>query len=496
MASLKQRTVSGVKWQVLNKVTQKVISVASFAVLARILEPSVFGLFALGFVAIDGFHILKSFGFDSALIQRKEDIKEAADTAYVIVQAQGILLFGVCFLIAPIATQFFKNPQIESVIRALGVIFIFSSFSKIPTTLLAKTMRFNLISIIDLAGSIINSLCAIGFAIISPTVWSLVWAYVIKQITVSIMSYFASGYRFGFHFNAKIAKELFGYGKFVVGLSVLSYVWGNLDNIVVGKILGVTLLGYYALSANIGNFINTHFMQALSGVMFPAYSSIQHDRAEVTRVYLKTTKFVSLISVPFSVALIFLAKELVLAMYGARWLEIVPLIRILGTMQLVVPILICSGSVFLGCGKPQFNYRIILWGLIIKIPCLIFFTSKWGLMGTVSTDVVTLLITSPIYIFFVRKIVSFKFLDFLKQFLPSIYCSLVMALVIQVVRMILSDYPLPIIFGRNTLGLLMLILSGFAAYFIAIFFIDRPSLREAVKLLLNRYSKGMNVSRA
>lgn len=484
MRSLKHKTFSGVKWQVINKVAQKVISVVSFAVLARILEPSVFGLFALAFVAIDGFHILKSFGFDSALIQRKENIEEAADTAYVIVQAQGFILFAVCFFIAPFAAQFFHNPQIASVVRALGVIFIFSTFSKIPSTLMAKDMRFNVISLIDLVGSVVNCVCAVIFALISPTVWCLVWAYVIKQITVSVLSYFASGYRFKFRFSTKIAKELFGYGKFMLGLSILWYIGGNVDNIVVGKILGVTLLGYYALSMNIGNLINTHFIYLLSGVMFPAYSSIQHDREEVTRIYLKTTKFVSLISIPFSVALIFLAKELVLAVYGVKWLEIVPLIRILGTMQLVVPILVCSGSVFLGCGKPQFNYQITLWGLLVKIPCLIFFTTKWGLIGTVCTDVVTLMATAPVNVMLVRRIVSFRFLDFLKQFLPSIYCSSAMLLAIQGVRMILFGYPLPMVFGRNTLGLLTLGISGLAAYLVAIFFIDRPSLKEVVKLIL------------
>ena len=168
--SLKQKTFSGVKWQVINKVLQKAISVGTFAILARILEPSVFGLFALAFVAIDGFHILKSFGLDSALVQRKDNIEEAADTAYVIVQAQGIILFAICFLIAPLAAHFFHNPQVESVIRALGVIFIFNSFSKIPTTLLVKNMRFNITSAIELVGSVVNSVCAVSFALISPTV--------------------------------------------------------------------------------------------------------------------------------------------------------------------------------------------------------------------------------------------------------------------------------------------------------------------------------------
>ncbi len=483
MSSLKQKTFSGVKWQVINKVAQKVISILTFGVLARILTPSIFGLFALGFVAIDGFHVFKTFGLDTALIRRKGDIDEAADTAYVVVQAMGVVLFGICFVIAPFAAQFFHNPNLVMVIRVLALIFVLNTFSKIPSTLLTKQMRFDVLSVIDLIGSIINSACAIAFALISPTVWCLVWAYLIKQTVITVLSWYFSGFRFKWRFNFKIAKELFNFGKFMLGLSILWYIGGNIDNIVVGRILGAALLGYYALASNIGDFINTHFIYVLESVMFPAYSSIQHDREEVTRVYLKTTKFVSFVSMPFSIALVFLSKEIVAAFYGVKWLSIVPLIQILGSVQFVAPILICSGSVFLASGKPQYNYRITLCSLLAKIPCLIFFTHWWGLLGAVCVDVVTLFVTAPINVMLVRKLTTFRFRNFLVQFLPSLCCSLIMLVAIQAVKVILYYHPLSD-FAHNSLTLLTLCLAGVVSYVSAIFFIDRDSLKEGVKLIL------------
>ena len=140
-----------------------------------------------------------------------------------------------------------------------------------------------------------------------------------------------------------------GFGKFMLGLSLLGFIGTNLNNAVIGRMLGVVSLGYFALAANIGNFINTHFTHLISRVMFPAYSSIQGDREALKRAFLKTCKFISIVSLPFAILLITLSKEFVMTLYGEKWLSIIPLIRIFGFIQLSVPIVACSGSVCSDC---------------------------------------------------------------------------------------------------------------------------------------------------
>ena len=75
------------------RILQKAITVISFAILARILEPHAFGLFAMAFIPIDGFSLFKSFGIDMALVQRKDNIEVATHTAFFLTQATGILIF-------------------------------------------------------------------------------------------------------------------------------------------------------------------------------------------------------------------------------------------------------------------------------------------------------------------------------------------------------------------------------------------------------------------
>lgn len=484
--SLKHQAFSGVKWQVINKVLQKVSSVVTFAFLARILEPSVFGLFAMAFIAIDGLQIFKAFGLDSALVHRKGKLQEASDTAFILIQGLGVVLFLLCYFAAPGVAQFFHQPEIASVIRALGIIFIFTCFSKVPSTLLIKDMRFAVTSAIDLAASLVNCAFAVLFAFLWRNVWSLVAAYLIKQVLITILSRLASGYRFRGQFRWEAAKELLHYGKFMIGLSVLWYLAENLNNVMIGKMLGPSLLGFYVLAENIGNFINTHFVHVLGSVMFPAYASLQHDLSEVRRVYFKTTQFVSLLSFPFSGALIFLAEELVLTVYGAKWLSMVPLIQIFGVLQLAAPILICSGSLYMGCGRPQYNYRLALYTLPVKIPLLYFFTKTWGLAGSVWCNVLVVFLFAPINLYLVHRIVKFDLGPFLKQMLPSIYGTLAMLAVMAIFKPLFPFDTLsgPILY--RILPLMLIMIVGALGYGTSVFLTDRSAVHEIMELLLKK----------
>ncbi len=143
MSSLKQRTVSSVKWLVINNVLQKAINVVAFAILARILQPRTFGLFAMAFIAIDGFSLFKSFGIDSALIQRKDNhLDVVKDTAFFLTQTVGLVIFALFQLAAPIAANLLHNQDVLSIMRALSVVFIFGCLGRIPTALLTKKNAF------------------------------------------------------------------------------------------------------------------------------------------------------------------------------------------------------------------------------------------------------------------------------------------------------------------------------------------------------------------
>ena len=485
MSSLKQRTVSSVKWLVINNVLQKVINVVAFAILARILQPRAFGLFAMAFIAIDGFSLFKSFGIDSALVQRKDNhLDVVRDTAFFLTQAVGFTIFILFQLAAPIAAHLLHNHDVLSIMRALSVVFIFGCLGRIPNALLSKQMRFELIATIDFVASVVNSVLAVVFALISPSVWSLVWAYLFKQITMASLSWYFERYHVKWKFDWKIAKELLHFGKFMVGIGLVGYLIYNLDDIVVGRILGAAALGYYALAFNISQFINAQFIAHVGKVMFPAYVQVQNDSETLKRAFLKTIRFVSVISIPFGMVLLSLAHELVLGIYGEKWLPIVPLIRLFGIVQMVNPLFGCSYPVFWACGKPNIAYRLNLLTLVIETPLLIFMTKFYGLVGTVVAMISLTVVVGPLSAMFVRRIVKFKFHEVLTQLIPSFASGTVMVITIFVFKNISAlHHVLSSVTFHHLMPAAFFCLVAFLSYFIAFFFIDRSAVIEVKKMI-------------
>ena len=271
--SLKKQTVSSLKWQIGANVLQKIITFGATIILARLLGPSAFGLFALTMVIVSSFELFKSLGIDSALIRKADNFEDAANTAFVIIPLLGILLYIVLNFSAPIIAKFLNNRELLPIIRVLGIVFVISCFSKVPQASLERDMHFKKISIAEFTSSIIFSVSAVVFAFLNFRVWSLVYAYIIKMFVYMAMIWIYAQWRPKLFFNKTLALEMFNFGKFVFLASAVWFIKMNLDNFLVGKLLGLTMLGLYAIAFNIANFGADYFGNKVYKVIYPAYSN-------------------------------------------------------------------------------------------------------------------------------------------------------------------------------------------------------------------------------
>lgn len=485
MASLKQKTVSGMKWQLINKIAQKVISVGTFAVLARMLEPSNFGLFALAFVLIDGLGLFEGLGLDAGVVQSRNKDENMLHTAFWMMVAQGSVVCIGCYFSAPYVGKFFNNAEVVPVIRALSFIFILSSITRVPKALLTKTMQFNRLAMSQLIAAIVNSTVAIGLAFVFRNVWCLVWAYWLKQLTITLYFWWWSEYKFKFQFDRECAKELVKYGKYLAGVSIIWYIGSQLSNIVVGKLLGVTLLGYYALASNIGNFINTHFVQMLSTVLFPAYATLQHDKEELKRVFLKTTGYVAIFAFPFAALLVTVSQEFVNFLYGPKWSEIVPLIQWYGVMELSLPFTASVASLFNACGKSKYSFILNLITISVRFPLIIFMVHHWGMLGAVLSELLVRMLSTPILLYFSHKLIGVTPWEQVKIFKVPLVCSVLMIGAILLFKSVILGHHFLAGNFSSFASLVAVSLSSYAACFMLF---DRLTANELRKMIFHAKS--------
>jgi len=426
MTSLKKQTISGIKWTFIANIIQRVLTFGATVILARILSPADFGLFALAFVMIDGFHVFKSLGFDSALVRRKEDVDKAANTAFFLIPPMGIILFLILLIIAPLGAKFLNNSSVANVIRALAIIFVISCFGKVPQTILYRNMLFKYKSIAEISSIFVYVITAVTLALNKLGVWSLVIAYILRNLIQISIEWYFSKWKPTFKFDKKIAWEMFHFGKYVLAGGIVWFLNNNLDNIVVGKLLGVAMLGYYAISRNISNFLSDFLLGKMGGIMYPAYSKIQDDIEEVKRVMFKMLKYISIFAFPFSFGLFIFAPDILRIIFGEKWLPATDILRILCFVGIFNSLGTAIWPIFLARGQSKLDFQInsiqvaIFFILILPLS-LILKVKGVGLAVLLST-----VISFTIGLIRIKKILNIKLIMIFRPIKLGLICSLVM----------------------------------------------------------------------
>ncbi|MBP7055541.1 MAG: lipopolysaccharide biosynthesis protein [Candidatus Omnitrophica bacterium] len=388
--ALKQETISGIKWQVGMSLAQKAISFLGTIILARHLGPSVFGLFAFAMVIEGSFELFKSMGIDSALIRRQGDFKKAANTAFLIIPLLGVALFLAMFFSAPSIGNMLGNKDIVPILRALGIIFVFSCFARVPSAILEKRMEFKRISIAEFYSSILFTGFAIIFAFLSFEVWSLVFAYIIKTFFYMVMVFMFARWRFTFDFDIKLAKEMIVFGKFIFLATLVAFLKSNLDNLLVGKLLGVTMLGYYAVAFNVANLCYDYIGSKIGRVIYPAYSKLSRDFDNMRNAFLKTFKYTAIFVIPIGLGTFFLAKDFLLLAYGEKWVDAYKVLQILAWAGIFNTLPVPLRAIFFTMNKPNLAFfmsaiQVVIFFIFITPAAKMFMLNGVGIVVSVSS---------------------------------------------------------------------------------------------------------------
>jgi PST family polysaccharide transporter/lipopolysaccharide exporter len=377
----------------------------------------------------------------------------------------GIALFIIMFLSAAPIGKMLNNTEIVPVLRALGVIFVFSCFARVPVAILERNMEFKKLSLVDFYGALVFSIFALVFAFRNLGIWSLVWAYIIKTFVSMVMILAYARWKPRLEFNQKIAWEMFGFGKFIFLSTAIGFLRNNLDNFLVGKLLGVTMLGYYAVSFNIANFGFDYFGRKIDRVTYPAYSKLL-DKPEVLKAaFFKTFKYTALFAIPLGVGIFLLGKEFLLFAYGDKWLGATGALRILAWIAIFNTLPVSMRAIFLAKNRPDLNLwyfvtPVVLFLVFIAPVANLYSVAGVGAVVSISSFIVFLLSLS-----WVQKLLAIRFYEILTQLKSSLLSTLVMAICIIALK-------------NFSVNILLMIFCGVIAYVFSLFIMEREIFIE------------------
>lgn len=425
--SLAKETAQALAWVALIAMFKKMIGFITQIILAKILVPADFGLLAIGLLVISSMEIFSNLGLGSTLIYRKDDSHyTAANTAFILLPLVAFILFLIAYFSASYVALFFNNEAVKPIIQVLALMFVISSFGTVPSTLIEKELEFKK-KILPETVPILGYACtALWLAINGYGIWSLVYGQIVSTVLAVGLIWFVSDWRPTFTFDLNTARVLFSYGKHFMGASIVIFLISNIDNAVVGRVLGMEALGFYTIAYTISNLPATQLTYLVGRVMFPTYSKLQDDRIALKSAYLRTLKYVSILSIPAAFGMFIIAFDFVGVVLGSKWLPAVPALQILCIYGLLRSIAATTGSIFQSIGRAEILFRTSALQLLFMM-CLIGpLTTKYGIVGTSLSLVFPMSIITIIQTYFVKSLLNINTKEIIKLLLIPLFNSILM----------------------------------------------------------------------
>ena len=456
--NFKEKTISGLKWNTLNRIVGQVFTLVIGIVLARILSPKEFGILGMVTVLTGFANIFVDFGFTSAIIQNKESGVRHWSSVFWINLIVSVVIAVLFSWLAPFVAEFYGVPELKNLTVVVSWTFFLQSFNLVQLSLLQKELRFKELTIIGLAAQLIAGVIAIWAAYKGYSYWSLVIRQYIVIIVTIIGAWLFSKWLPRFILDRSALKELVQFTLPLVGTKSMNYWTRNADNLMIGKILGEGPLGIYNQAYRLMLLPLQNISSVISGVMFPAYSLIQDDKERVKKIYLQITRAIAFITFPAMFGLCVVAEPFILTLLGEKWKEVIPILQILAPIGATQSLGTLAGNIFLSQGATDQQFKI---GLFVKpYTILLMFLGIYlgGLMGIAIGYFIATLTMMPVMYYFMGRLINLSLKEIFFNLARILFASILMAL-----TLLLLDLTITHVWG-NLIRLSCLVACGMVIY--------------------------------
>ena len=424
---LKEKVIKGASWSIISQISVQVLSVGVTIVLARLLNPEDFGVVTISEIFVGFAYLFADLGMGAAIIQRQTTDDNALATSFWVTVIMGLGITLVLCAGSPLIAGFYDRPILQYIVMLSSAGFLIGSLTSIHKSILARKLEFNKIALINITSRLISGVTSIGMAVLGFGVWSLVAGSLAGQALVVPMVWYVARWRPRLLFHKQCFKDMFGFSSNLLAFNFFNYFARNADNLIIGKVLGAQILGYYSLAYNVMLKPLQYISWSVGNVLFPALSSIQNDKELVRRVYLRIVRSISLITFPMMAGLMIVSKEVVLTFYGPKWEPAILPLQLLCVVGAMQSIGTTVGTVFISQGRSDLQLK---WGVFASCVYLVAFVVgvQWGLIGLIMLYVAAGVPLWPLSHYVANRLIKLDMKTFCQAMIPATTASALMAI--------------------------------------------------------------------
>lgn len=377
---LRQKTISSMVWNAMQRFGTMAISFVSNLVLVRLLVPDDFGCIGMLsiFIVLSG--VFVDGGFGSALIQKKETTQEDYSTIFFWNLAVAIALYFILYIFSPIIAGFYHMPALKDILRVTSVVLIINGFSVIQSNILTKQLAFKLQAKIGLVSVSFSVVVSIVAAFCGLGVWSLVIKEILAALISAILLWKLNDWRPSLIFSLKSFRELFGFGGLMLLSRLLNAFFENLQGLVIGRYYTAKDLGFYSQAKRLNEIPSSSLSQIVTNVTFPVFSKISENRTTLKSAVKKNIVCTTYLIFPLQIFLIVVADSLIVFLFSEKWIESVPYFRIICIYSLFISLNAINTNIYVAIGKSNVYFYVQLIKKLIGAVLLIV-GIQYGVLG-------------------------------------------------------------------------------------------------------------------
>jgi len=421
------------------------VSFGVMAYLARVLDKSDFGLLAISATLISIIETVALSGIGEYVIfYHGKDEKEVTNSAFWLNLWLTVVVCIAVLIAGPFWAGFYKDDRINKIIWLLLTGFFFNMLSSIAVAQFRKTLDYKPLVFIQTVFGTISQLSQIAFALLGFGVYSLALPNAVITPVMAIVLIRRSGFKPSLKMNREHWARIFGYTKHVIGGRILGKFVNEGDTLIVGKFLGMELLGVYNLAFRFSHLFFGNFLPIITNVTMPVFAQLKDNLPRLRDNFTRSLKLIAFVTVPVIAFQILFAEPLINLIYGPKWHDAIIPFQILSLFVLFKSVGSPTSGLYNATGNPQIGFYFTLIFTPIFIGSVLFSSLFKSLIIT-TIIVATVRILGTMSHFFlsgrILKISGFVLMNkAFKSFIPTI----ITAILIYVLRKII-DYNFTII---------------------------------------------------
>jgi O-antigen/teichoic acid export membrane protein len=329
LSDLKKKGISALIWDFFGKLSSQGVGFVVTLVLARLLEPSDFGLIAIVMVVVGITQIFSDMGLGGSLIQRTETSQLHYSSVFFFNILIASLLTFITYNSASFIANFYNNQQLVPLIKVISFMFVVNALLSIQRVRLRKALKYALITKIEFTAGIFSGITGLIMAFNGFGVWSLAGQIIGYGIVNGVLLWFCSNWRPSLTFSFAALKELWAFGFRMFLSQILDAVFTRLDYLIIGKLFTPDVLGYYQRAKQFNLLVIKFTSGSLMSVLFPVLSQIQNDLPRFQLVVLKTLHILCFAVFLLLGGLYLVSEEVIVFLYSEKWLPSVHYMQLL-----------------------------------------------------------------------------------------------------------------------------------------------------------------------